>query len=53
MTEVRKRQETAYDTTYMWNPKYDANELTYETETDAQVQGADVWLPRGMRGGLD
>ena len=34
----------------MWNPKYDTNELIYETETDAQVQGTDLWLPRGMRG---
>ena len=32
----RKRQ-IPYDTTYMWNLKYDTNELTYETETDAQT----------------
>ena len=22
---------------YMWNPKYDTNELIYETETDSQA----------------
>ena len=31
----------------MWNLKYDTNELIYETETDAQTERADLWLPRG------
>ena len=26
-----------YDITYMWNLKYDSNELIYETETDLQT----------------
>ena len=26
-----------YDITYMWNLKYDINELIYETETDSQT----------------
>ena len=26
-----------YDITYMWNLKYDTNELIYETETDSQT----------------
>ena len=31
----------------MWNLKYDANELIYETETDSQTEKTDLWLPRG------
>ena len=27
-----------YDITYMWNLKYDTDELIYETETDSQTQ---------------
>ena len=26
-----------YDITYMWNLKYDTNELIYKTETDSQT----------------
>ena len=32
----RKRQIPC-DITYMWNLKYDTNELIYETETDSQT----------------
>ena len=32
----RERQIT-YDITYMWNLKYDTNELIYKTETDSQT----------------
>ena len=35
----------------MWNLKYDRNELIYETETDSQTQGTDLWLPRGRECG--
>ena len=31
--EVRKRQ-IPYNITYVWNLKYDTDELIYETETD-------------------
>ena len=31
----------------MWNLEYDANELIYETETDAQTQRTDLRLTRG------
>ena len=30
-------RQIPYDITYMWNLKYDTNELTYETETDSQT----------------
>ena len=34
LNEVRKRK-TPYDINYMWNLKYDTNELMYKTETDS------------------
>ena len=34
LSEVNQRQIPC-DITYMWNLKYDTNELTYETETDS------------------
>ena len=34
-SEVRQRQ-ISYDITYMWNLKYDTNELIYKRETDSQ-----------------
>ena len=30
------RKQILYDITYMWNLKYDANELIYKSETDLQ-----------------
>ena len=44
-------EEIPYDITYMWNLKYDTNELIYETGTDSQTQRTDLWLPRGRRVG--
>ena len=35
-SEVRQRQIPP-DITYVWNPKYDTNELIYKTETDSQT----------------
>ena len=29
----------------MWNPKYDTNELIYETETGSETSRIDMWLP--------
>ena len=31
----------SYDITYIWNLKYDTNELIYKTETDYGYQGKD------------
>ena len=42
-----KGRQIPYGITYVWNLKYDADELTYETETDAQIDRTDLWLPRG------
>ena len=32
-----REKQTPYDVTYMWNLKYDTNELIYVTETDSQI----------------
>ena len=34
----------------MWNLKYDANELIYETEKGTQMQKTNLWLPKGEWG---
>ena len=41
-----------YHITYMWNLKYDTNELIYETETDSQTQRTDLWLQKGKGAGV-
>ena len=41
LIEVRKRQ-LPYDITYMWNLKYDTNELINKTETDSQTYKTDL-----------
>ena len=37
-----RERQISYDITYMWNLKYDTNELIYETET-CGCQGRGVW----------
>ena len=32
-----RERKIPYDITYMWNLKYDTNELIYKTETDSQT----------------
>ena len=32
-----RERQIPYDITYIWNLKYDINELIYETETDSQT----------------
>ena len=32
LSEVSQRERQIYDITYMWNLKYDTNELIYKTE---------------------
>ena len=34
----------------MWNLKKNTNELNYKTETDAQTQKTNLWLPKGKGG---
>ena len=37
----------------MWNLVNDTNKLLYKTETDSQIQKADLWLPKGKEGEED
>ena len=37
LSKPDRERQIAYDITYMWNLKYDTNELIYETETDSQT----------------
>ena len=50
-----RERQIPYDITWMWNLKYDTNELVYETETDSQTERTGLWLPkgRGSGGGMD
>ena len=49
-----RERQIPYDITYMWNLKYDTNELTYETETDSQIKRTDLCCQgRGCGGGRD
>ena len=36
-SKSERERHIPYDTTYMWNLKYDTNEHIYETETDSQT----------------
>ena len=35
-SKSEREKQVPYDITYMWNLKYNTNELIYETETDSQ-----------------
>ena len=43
----KSERQVPCDVTYMWDLKYDPNELIYETEADSQTQRTDSWLPMG------
>ena len=45
-SKSERERQIPYDFTYMWNLKYDRNELIYETEKDLQKLRTDLWLPR-------
>ena len=48
-----RERQIPYDITYMWNLKYDTNELIYKTETDWQTQKTPM-VTKGERGwGMD
>ena len=52
LSEVSQRQ-ISYDITYMWNLKYDTNELIYKTETDSQTEKTNLWFPKGKGEGIN
>ena len=37
LNEISETEKDKYDITYVWNLKYNTNELIYETETDSQT----------------
>ena len=45
----RKRQKVHY-VTFMWNLKYDTNEVIYKVETSSQMQKTNLWFPKGKGG---
>ena len=54
-SKSERERQIPYDTTYMWNLKYDTNELIYETETDSDIEdrrvvakGEDGWGREGL-----
>ena len=42
-------RQIPHDITYIWNLKYDTNELIYETETDSQTENK-LMVMKGERG---
>ena len=50
--EVKSETEKwiPYDITYMWNLKYDIDDLTHKTETDSQTEKTSLRLPKGKAG---
>ena len=54
LSKSERERQIPYDIAYMWNLKYDANELIYETETDLQreqtcgSQGGGEWGREGL-----
>ena len=36
-SKSERERQISYDITYIWNLKYDTNELIHETETDSQT----------------
>ena len=54
VSQKKTDRQIPYDITYMWNLKYDTNELIYETETDSQTQTTTCGCQGGGgRGGMD
>ena len=48
LSEVSQTErQIPYVITFMWDLKYDTNELIYKTEADSQTQKTNLWLPKG------
>ena len=47
-----RERQILCDTSYIWNLKYDTNELLYKTETDSQTQRAGRKVGDGWSGSL-
>ena len=46
LSEISQKEKYKYHITYMWNLKYDINELIHKTEIYSQIYRTDLWLPR-------
>ena len=53
LSEVSQKEKEKYNITYIWNVKYDTNELIYKRETDSQAQRTNLWDTKGGRGAKD
>ena len=50
----KEKRQIPYDIAYIWNLKYDTNELFYETETDSDIENRlAVVKEEGKGGGMD
>ena len=47
-SKSERERQISYDTTYMWNPKYDTMRLSTEQKTGSPTSRTDLWLPKGM-----
>ena len=54
-SKSERERQIPYHITYMWNLKYDPNELIYKTETESQTEKTYLWLPKeeGSGGRMD
>ena len=50
-SKANKERQISYDITYVWNLKYDTNELIYKTESDSQR--INLWLPKREGGRIN
>ena len=46
-SKSERERQIPYDITYMWNLKYDTNEIIYETETEFRIYRTNLCLPKG------
>ena len=44
---ILSERQKSYGITYIWNLKYDTNELIYKSEIDSQTQKTNLWVPKG------
>ena len=47
LSKSERERQVPHGIAYMWNLKYDPQELICETEIDAQTQKTDLWLGQG------
>ena len=48
-SKSERERQIPYGVTYMWNLKYDTNQLNYKTETDSDIENKRM-VTKGERG---